>query len=197
MKKILMTVALAALSIPAVAEDNFSGGYVGVQAGTGFSSTLKGKDGKGTVGGNTMVANLVGGTGSVFSENLYAGAEGQVGTGFGSNRKSESNGVKFHIQPRGFFTVGGRLGYLPTQEIMLFASLAAGYEKVNFKGTDAKTGVSPTSSNGFMMLPGIGAEFKVAQNLNVRADLSYKYAWHKHSTKVRQPIAKLGVVYKF
>ncbi len=186
-----MTVAIAALSLPAVAEDNFSGGYVGVQAGAGFGTKIKTKGGSTTFGGTTMVANLLGGYGSVFSDNLYAGAEAQVGTGFGSISKTVGR-EKITIKNRVLYTVGGRFGYLPTQDIMVFASLAVGGEQFKSKRSEESA-----SKNGFVMIPGIGAEFKVAQNLNVRADLSYKFAWHKDSIKTRQPIAKLGLVYKF
>ena len=198
MKKMLMTVAVAAVSLSAVATaaDNFSGGYAGVQAGAAFRTQYKKKPATVTLGGTAVVANLLGGYGSVFSENLYAGAEGQIGTGFGENKKKYADGtVKY--KNNSFFTLGGRLGYLPSQEVMLFASLAVGVENTKVKAPPAEQSTFKESHTGFIMLPGVGAEVKVAQNVNLRADLSYKFAWHKNGVKTQQPIAKLGVVYKF
>ena len=198
MKKMLMTVAVAAVSLSAVATaaDNFSGGYAGVQAGAAFRTQYKKKPATVTLGGTAVVANLLGGYGSVFSENLYAGAEGQIGTGFGQNKKKYADGTTKY-KYNGFVTLGGRLGYLPSQEVMLFASLAVGAENTIVKAPDAEKTTFKGSHTGMIMLPGVGAEVKVAQNVNLRADLSYKFAWHKNGVKTRQPIAKLGVVYKF
>lgn len=185
MKRLLATMAFAALSLPAAAADlppyspapyyqpapifTWTGAYIGANAGFGF--------GRFTGSGNPYFGNPAGGLFGIQagynyqSGPLVAGIEGDIDFGSVSGR-SGPPGVSAKGNINGEGSLRGRFGYAFNHAMVY---VTGGYTGANLNGsltdTNAPSSIYANEStflNGWTI--GTGIEFAVTRNISVKAE---------------------------
>jgi outer membrane immunogenic protein len=184
MKRILMaTVAAAAFTatgalaadIPArmpakapayVAGYNWTGGYIGLNAGAGFSDSLAGTTTTGFVGGAQIGYNWQG-MGSPLVLGLEADFQGST------QRESETVGTTtVSARLPWFGTVRGRVGYA-FDRAMIYATGGLAYQNVKISATDPAFGTISGNSTKAGWTLGGGVEWALWDRWTMKAEYLY------------------------
>ncbi len=208
MKKILLSVATAAVLAGTASAHVFEGPYVGAQVGYSHNSTdMKIKEGNGLATdvkrkhhASSATFTVLAGYAGLWNANHVYGAELRGGYDTFNNKKA---GDRLTMD----WTVGGRLryGYILDKEWMPFISLGVDHSHGEYKYTRG----SETLHDNFRVwevVPGVGVEWSLTEKVNFRADYEFAFAVndnglnsekaevhygpHKHNVRV-------GVVWNF
>lgn len=164
-RKIAMSLALALGMSAGVthAATPFVGPYVGAQLGysvyditlSGGGSSTEGLSGSGAEGG------LFGGFGIKPSPTTYAGIEAEYNW---SGAEHTTDGFK--IEDNDNYGLSGRLGWLPSSNVMLYGRLGWQRATLDYAGLEE-------DHDG--VRAGLGAEVAVSSNLLMRADYAHTF----------------------
>jgi outer membrane immunogenic protein len=169
-RKIAVSIALA-LGLPfagaSYAATPFAGPYVGAQIGYsvydiqntfgGFS--VEGLSASGAEGG------VYGGWGMKFAPNYYAGIEAEYN--WSGAEHTETGG--FQIQDNDNYGISGRLGWMPSSNVMLYGRL--GWQRATLEYDYGGVITSEQDHDGFRF--GLGAEVAMTSNWLMRMDYAH------------------------
>jgi outer membrane immunogenic protein len=184
MKRILLaTVALTAFAasnaiaadIPArmptkapayVAMYNWTGGYIGVNAGVGFTDSLSGNNDTGFIGGAQIGYNWQG-VGSPWVFGIEADFQGST-----QGASATVGGVTASADLNYFGTVRGRIGYA-WDRVMLYATGGLAYQNVELSVTVPGVGTFNGDNTEFGWTLGGGLEWALWDRWTMKAEYLY------------------------
>lgn len=175
---------LAVVASPAVAQDKapFSGLRVGVEAGydtlrsgsTVDADTTRDRDLKQSIDGVNYAAIV--GYDAAVGENLRIGAEASYGDSTASwdNNNNRPNVFNLgRVEAQREIYLGGRVGYVTSPDLMLYAKGGYTSQRFGINGTDGTTSSSQRlDTDGWRL--GAGAEYALSNNMY--AGLEYRYS---------------------
>lgn len=175
---ILATWAPLSGAVAQTGREPFSGPYVGAAVGavdhhfvleaTNGTQIVRSNVTRWGVGGEIFV-----GYDSVIGEAFRLGAEMQLEVG-GREAVAVTQSYTFGIKPRFGYSVSGRIGFVPSENIMIYAGAGYGEHRYNVVSTG---NVVPGAGNGLGVTRSFilrsGAEFNLKKNASVRIEFEH------------------------
>ncbi|VXB05742.1 conserved exported hypothetical protein [Pseudomonas sp. 8AS] len=223
MKRALL---LASLLAPLTAQAaSFEGGYIGLYTGYAWAEDegTSYNQATGQKNGWTQETNprgaqygVLAGYNWLLQNNWLVGVEADYdGRIEGSDRNyQEFNGIRVEVFPstsdiEASGSLRGRLGYLPTPDLLLFATAGYAYAQVEREWQDGLTGLSESHSDGQGgWTVGAGAEYLLSDAVSARVE--YRYAdygtekdiavdmWNEeYNQRLTEQSLRLGAAYHF
>ena len=181
----------------------FQGPYVGAQLGysvydfklTTPTETLDGVSAKGADGG------VYAGWGMLMSPAYYGGLEAEYNWS-GAKHDTTLPGASGEIKDKDNYGLSARLGWLPSDNVMLYGR--AGWQRVSVDYSGDVAGIGANTANqdhdGFRL--GVGTEVAMANNWMMR--LEYDHTWYNKETITpgaqsdpRNDLFRVGLGYRF
>ena len=178
---LVAAVSAAALSAPAMAQEKapFSGLRVGVEAGYDHLRSGSTEDLDTTRDINESIDGVaygaVVGFDAPVGDNLRLGAEASYGDS-SADRRDENPGTVFNlgrVQAQREIYVGGRVGYVTSPNVMLYAKAGYTNQRFGIEGSDGTVDLNQRlDTDGWRV--GAGAEYALSNNMY--AGLEYRYS---------------------
>ena len=208
-RKIAVSAALAlgmSFAGATYAASPFNGPYVGAQVGYSVYDTkgtftdpsgtlaLDGASARGADGG------VYAGWGTLFSPSWYGGLEAEYNWS-GAEHTTHIGGDSLSYKDKDNYGISGRLGWLPSRNVMLYTRL--GWQRASIDYSENIAGAASTinkNHDGFRL--GFGTEVAMTSNWLMRLD--YNHTWYgKHTvapgveSEPNNDLVRVGLAYQF